>query len=215
MPTTANDRPEAHWPASLALLVCAGLYLLLPSRLVVGPRWLTPILIVLPLIPLSARRHRRPDEAAWVRRVCVALLLLISVANGASVVLLVHRLFFATHVGGRQLIYSAASIWATNVIVFGLWLWEMDGGGPHRRASSSERLPDIQFPQMDKPALAPPNWRPRFVDYLYTSFANGTSFAPADAMPLTLQAKALFAFEALVSFITIAILAGEAVNILR
>jgi uncharacterized membrane protein len=199
----------------LALLVCSGLYVLLPSRLAVGPKWLLPVLVVLPLIPLSARRHRRPDDARWIRYLCITLIAIITVANCTSVVLLINRLFFGAHVVGRPLIYSAASIWLTNVIVFGLWLWEMDRGGPSRRAGTDERLPDIGFPQMDNPKLAPSDWRPRFLDYLYTSFANGTSFAPADAMPLTFQAKSLFAIEALVSFITIAVIAGEAVNILR
>ena len=68
---------------------------------------------------------------------------------------------------------------------------------------------------MTQPSVAPSDWRPRFVDYLYTSFANGTSFAPADAMPLTFQMKGLFAMEALISFITIAVVGGEAVNIIR
>ena len=76
-------------------------------------------------------------------------------------------------------------------------------------------LPDLQFPQMENPKLAPSGWRPKFHDYLYTSFANGTSFAPADAMPLTLRAKALFATESVVSLVTIAVVAARAVNILR
>ena len=113
------------------------------------------------------------------------------------------------------LIYSAVSIWLTNVIVFGLWYWEVDRGGPHLRAGNDKLLPDLQFPQMENPALAPRGWRPRFHDYLYTSFANGTSFAPADAMPLTLRMKALFATESVVSLVTIAVVAARAVNILR
>ncbi len=208
-------RKEVHWPASLALLVCAALYVALPSRLTVGPKWLLPALIILPLVPLSARRHRHPDESRWVRTVCVSLIGIITLANAASVVLLVHRLFYSTNLHARALITSAATIWATNVIVFGLWLWEMDRGGPHRRAARTTARPDVQFPQMGNPTLAPDDWRPSFVDYLYTSFANGTSFAPADAMPLSLQAKALFASEALISFVTIAVVAAGAVNILR
>ncbi|MHB1252452.1 MAG: hypothetical protein ACYC0I_10030, partial [Acidimicrobiales bacterium] len=111
--------------------------------------------------------------------------------------------------------YSAVAVWLTNVIVYGLWFWEMDRGGPHLRAGVDTLLPDLQFPQMENPQLAPANWRPRFVDYLYTSFANGTSFAPADAMPLSMRAKALFASESIVSLITIAVVAARAVNILR
>jgi len=210
-----NERPEPNWPASIALLVCAGLYVALPNRLAVGPRWLVPVLVVLPLLPLSARRHRHPNDAPWVHKLCIALIALITVANFASVVLLVHRLLNAHVSQGRQLIYSAVAIWLTNVIVFGLWLWELDRGGPHLRAGPSPRLPDVQFPQMENPTLAPKNWRPRFLDYLYTSFANGTSFAPADAMPLTFQAKTLFAAESLISLVTIAIVAARAVNILH
>jgi hypothetical protein len=208
-------RPEPRWPASLALLTCAGLYVLLPSRLAVGPRWLLPVLVVLPLIPLSARRHRHPNDAKWVRYLCVSLIALVTLANFISVGLLVHHLLDSHVSQGRRLIFSAVSVWITNVIAFGLWFWELDRGGPHLRAGPDVGLPDIQFPQMENPHLAPPDWHPRFPDYLYTSFANGTSFAPADAMPLTLRAKVLFASESVASLVTIAIVAARAVNILH
>jgi uncharacterized membrane protein len=211
----ATVRAEPHWPADLALLACAGLYLALPNRLALGPRWLLPVLVVLPLIPLSARRHRQPNDAQWIRYLCVSLVALVTFANCASVVLLVDHLLNAHVTHGRQLIYSAVAVWLTNVIVFGLWFWEMDRGGPHKRAGPDARLPDIQFPQMENPKLAPSDWRPRFWDYLYTSFANGTSFAPADAMPLSFQAKALFASESVISLVTIAVVAARAVNILH
>jgi len=210
-----TPRPEPRWPASLALVVCVGLYIVLPNRLVVGPKWLLPVLIALPLIPLSATRHRHPNEAPWVRRLTLTLIGIITLANIASMALLVHHLLVANVSQGRNLIYSAVSVWLTNVIVYGLWLWEVDRGGPHLRAGGETGFPDIQFPQMENPQLAPKEWRPRFTDYLYTSFANGTSFAPADAMPLTLKAKTLFALESIVSLITIAVVAARAVNILK
>jgi uncharacterized membrane protein len=212
---TSSGTVEPRWPASVALLVCAGLYVLLPSRLAVGPKWLLPVLVVLPLIPLSVRRHQHPDDEPGVHYLAVALLCIITLANFVSVVLLIHHVFFAAEIKGRQLLYSAATIWVTNVIVFGIWFWEVDRGGPLRRSNANARLPDLQFPQMSQPSLAPSDWRPQFVDYLYTSLANGTSFAPADAMPLTYQMKALFGIESLISFVTIAVVAGEAVNILR
>ena len=191
------------------------LYVVLPDRLVVGPRWLLPILIALPLMPLSATKHRHPNESQWVRRLTIFLIGVITVANVASMALLVHHLLNANVSQGRSLIYSAGAVWLTNVIVYGLWFWEMDRGGPHLRAGADGLLPDLQFPQMENPQLAAPDWRPRFFDYLYTSFANGTSFAPADAMPLSLRAKALFASESIVSLVTIAVVAARAVNILR
>ncbi len=210
-----TTRPEPRWPASLALLACVLLYVVLPDRLVVGPRWLLPILIALPLVPLSATKHRHPNESQWVRRLTIFLIGVITVANMASMALLVHHLLNAHVSQGRSLIYSAVAVWLTNVIVYGLWFWEMDRGGPHLRAGVDVLLPDLQFPQMENPQLAAPDWRPRFFDYLYTSFANGTSFAPADAMPLSLRAKALFASESIVSLVTIAVVAARAVNILR
>ncbi|MDE3064950.1 MAG: DUF1345 domain-containing protein [Acidobacteriota bacterium] len=207
--------PEPRWPASVAMAVCAGLYFVLPDRLVVGPRWGLPILIVLPLVPLSAVRHRHPDESPHVRYLTLSLIGLVTLANVVSMALLVHHLLHTQVVQGRALIYSAVAVWLTNVIVFGLWFWEVDRGGPHRRAGGDTGYPDLQFPQMENPQLAPPDWRPSFTDYLYTAFANGTSFAPADAMPLTLRLKALFLAESLVSLITIAVVAARAVNILR
>ena len=207
--------PEPRWPASLALVVCAALYLVLPDRLVVGPHWLLPVLVALPLVPLSARKHRHPDESTWIRHATIGLIALVTVANVTSMVLLVHHLLVSHVSQGRALIYSAVAVWLTNVIVYGLWFWEVDRGGPHRRASGAKLVVDLQFPQMENPQLAPENWRPHFTDYLYTSFANGTSFAPADAMPLSLRMKALFASESVVSLVTIAVVAARAVNILR
>jgi uncharacterized membrane protein len=207
--------PEPRWPASLALVVCVGLYVLLPDRLVVGPHWLLPVLVALPLGPLSARRHRHPDESSWIRHVTIGLVALVTVANVTSLVLLVHHLLNSDVSQGRKLIYSAVAVWLTNIILYGLWFWEVDRGGPHRRASGDKLLPDLQFPQMQTPDQAPKNWRPAFTDYLFTSFTNGTSFAPADAMPLTLRMKVLFTTESVVSLATIAIVASRAVNILR
>jgi hypothetical protein len=207
--------PEPRWPASVALVVCVGLYVILPNRLVVGPHWLLPVIVALPLAPLSARKHRHPDESIWIRHATIGLIALMTLANVVSMALLVHHLLNTNVTQGRNLIYAAVAVWLTNVIVYGLWFWEVDRGGPHRRASGEKLLPDLQFPQMENPGLAPEHWRPRFTDYLYTSFANGTSFAPADAMPLTWRAKALFTSESVVSLITIAIVAARAVNILK
>ncbi|MGC2169376.1 MAG: DUF1345 domain-containing protein [Acidimicrobiales bacterium] len=206
---------EPRWPADLSVLVCAGLYVLLTNRLVIGPKWLLPGMIVLLLIPLTIRRRRHPRDFKWIRRLAISMVALVTLANIVSVVLLIRHVFYSTHnIDALGLLYSAASIWTTNVIVFGLWFWELDRGGPHFRAGADARAPDLQFPQMTVRQTDPP-WHPRYYDYLYTSFANGTSFAPADAMPLTASMKGIFAAEALISFITIAIVAGEAINILH
>ena len=204
-----------RWPASLALLTCVALYVVLPNRLVIGPRWLIPALIILLLLPLSTRRHRHPDESPRVRHLTLTLITLVTLANVTSMVFLVRRLLDTSVSQGRALIYSAVSVWLTNIIIYGVWFWEIDRGGPTRRAAGSTAVYDLQFPQMENPTLAPKGWEPRFTDYLYTSFANGTSFAPADAMPLSRRMKILFVSESMVSFVTIAVVAARAVNILK
>lgn len=210
-----EQRKSSPVPASLALLFCALLYIFLSKRLQVGPHWLLPALVALPLVPLTIRRERHPNESRWIRQLTIVLIVIINVANVISMALLVHSLLHTKVTNGRELVYSAIAVWATNVVVYGLWFWEVDRGGPMVRGTIHEGAPDIQFPQMENPQLAPPNWRPGFIDYLYTAFANGTSFAPADALPLTSRAKILFAAESTVSLITIAVVAARAVNILN
>jgi len=139
----------------------------------------------------------------------------VTLANVTSMVLLVQRLLNTSVSQGRALIYSAVSVWLTNIIIYGIWFWEIDRGGPTRRAAGDKFVYDLQFPQLENPHLAPKDWEPKFTDYLYTSFANGTSFAPADAMPLSRRMKILFVTESMVSFITIAVVAARAVNILK
>ena len=206
-----------RWPASLALLMCALLYIVLPSQLVINPKWLVPALELVMLVPLSWNRHRHPNEARWIRPLTITLIAFVSLANVASVALLVHHLLSAGLVptNGRALVYSAALIWMTNVIVFSLWFWELDRGGPTTRFTSLERWPDFQFPQMENPRFAEPHWRPRYLDYLYVSLTNAAAFSPTDAMPLTTTAKALMSIESISSMVTVVVVAARAVNILH
>jgi len=117
-------------------------------------------------------------------------------------------------VDGHELIVSSIQIWLTNVIVFGLWYWEVDRGGPRVRCRPDHEEPDFLFPQMVTPDAARPRWTPTFLDYLYVSFTNATAFSPTDTMPLTVIAKMLMAVESVVSLVTVAVVAARAVNIL-
>ena len=119
-------------------------------------------------------------------------------------------------ISGPQLLQSGATVWLANVIAFGLAFWELDCGGPVRRAVAEGRVtPDIQFPQDENPTLARPGWAPHLVDYLYVSTTNSIAFSPTDAMPLTRPAKALMAIEAAVSIVAVLLIAARAVNILQ
>ncbi len=209
------SHPESRWPASVAVVASAVLYITLPERFTIGPAWLLPMLEFALLVPLTVAvpmRHAR--ETAAHRTTSVSLVALVSAANVASLILLVNSLLNGVQRAGAELFFAAMQIWLTNVIVFGLWYWELDRGGPSARCRANHREPDFLFPQMSTPAAAPTNWGPRFLDYLYLAFTNATAFSPTDTLPLTAWAKVLMAIQSVTSLITVALVAGKAVNVL-
>jgi hypothetical protein len=209
-------RGEATWPAALAVVAAIVLQLLLPQKLVPGTRWVLPALEVALLLPLAVgSRYRHHRESAWARMLAITLIAVINLANLFSLVLLTYYLVHGGKAGGHELILAAIDIWLTNIVVFGLWFWEIDRGGPIDRCREDHGEPDFLFPQMVTPQAAPPDWSPNFVDYLYVSFTNATAFSPTDTMPLTRQAKFLMAVESLASLVTVAVVAARAVNILN
>jgi uncharacterized membrane protein len=208
---------ETRWPALLAVLAAVALQLLLPDSLIrgLGNRALIPALEgVLLFVLLFVNPGRISKEEARLRIVGVALIALITVANMVSLAELIHALLYGTKAGGRPLVYASVPIWLTNVIVFGLWYWELDRGGPAFRQLPEHHRPDFLFPQMSTPGSAP-GWAPDFLDYLYTSFTNATAFSPTDTMPLTAWSKLLMMLQSLASLVTVALVVSRAVNILN
>jgi hypothetical protein len=219
-----QSKEEPRWPATLALIAALILYVELPEKLIYGPpgvnptisRWTVPVLELALILPLQfATPHRRLGEMKWRRLAAIGLIALINLVNLASLVLLVHNVIHGRANTGLELIFSAILIWLTNVIVFGLWYWELDRGGPGARCAPEHREPDFLFPQMSNPDAAPSNWTPTFLDYLYVSFTNASAFSPTDTMPLTQWAKILMAVQATAALLTVGVVAARAVNILR
>jgi hypothetical protein len=138
----------------------------------------------------------------------------VSAANSVSLALLCHYLLRGGQAGGRPLIGAGMVLWLNNVLLFGIWYWQLDCGGPIARARQPDQPPDFLFVQMTERRFAPPDWRPRLIDYLYTSFTNATAFSPTDTMPLTPVAKALMAVQSLTALVTIGLVVARAVNIL-
>jgi uncharacterized membrane protein len=197
------------------VLAAVLLYATLPDRYTLGPVWLFPTLELAMLVPLAIAvpvRHARETMAH--RLASIALIAVVNIANVASLALLIRSLLDGAPVVGTPLIFAAMQIWITNVIVFGLWYWELDRGGPSARCREDHREPDFLFAQMTTPAAAPLHWTPRFVDYLYVAFTNATAFSPTDTMPLTTWAKVLMAVQSIASLLTVALVAARAVNIL-
>ena len=211
-----ESRGEPRWPALAAIVAAIALQLILPDRLIqgLGNRALIPALEGgLIVVLLVANPGHISKEQTRLRFIGISLIALTTVANVISLTELIHALLYGTRAGGRPLVYASVPIWLTNVIVFGLWYWELDRGGPATRQSTSHRQPDFLFPQMSTPGSSP-GWVPTFFDYIYTSFTNATAFSPTDTMPLTPWAKMLMMLQSLASLVTVAVVVSRAVNIL-
>jgi uncharacterized membrane protein len=207
-------RGEPHWPPQLAVVGAIALQLLLPDAVVAGPAWLLPALEGVMLALLIVFSPQRIETAHPLRRrLALVTTGTISIANGISLVLLVRALLHHQPVHGPQLIVAGALIWLTNVLVFGLWYWEVDRGGPAGRAEGTNSPPDFLFPQMNSEALAK-GWRTQFADYLYVSLTNAAAFSPTDTMPLSIAAKGLMGLQSIISLVTIGLVVARAVNIL-
>lgn len=209
-------RPEQIWPAQAALLAAIAFQLLLPKRVVTGPNWLLPVLEGALFLALAVATPRQLErEHALRRRAGLGLTALVSGANVTSLVLLSRELLRHGSPNARSLIAAGALIWLTNVLIFGLWYWETDRGGPGRRAAAEDGAPDFLFPQMNDDRIQPANWRPQFIDYLYLSLTNAAAFSPTDTMPLSPTAKSVMGLQSLVSLVTIGLIVARAVNILQ
>ena len=211
-------RGEPHWPVQLTVLVAIVLQWLLPNRLiVVGTPWILPGLEAGLLVALFIASPQRLEAPHSVRRLLtLTLTAVVSVANGISLVLLAHLLLNKNLSSGQQaheLIIGGVEIWLTNVLIFSLWYWEVDRGGPGIRAAGVDDAPDFLFPQMTATDLCP-TWRPQFADYLYVSLTNAAAFSPTDTMPLSVQAKMIMGLQSLISLVTIGLVVSRAVNIL-
>jgi uncharacterized membrane protein len=207
---------EPRWPALVAVAGAIALQVVLPNKLTRGlgnPALIPALEGALIVVLLVTNPGTISKEESRLRAVGVVLIALISVANVVSLTELIHALLYSARTAGRPLVYASVPVWLTNVIVFGLWYWELDRGGPAARRQPEHRQPDFLFPQMSV-AGSSPGWTPTFVDYLYTSFTNATAFSPTDTMPLTLWAKLLMMLQSLASLVTMAVVISRAVNIL-
>jgi hypothetical protein len=210
----ATAEVEPFWPAQLGAAAALLSYLTLPHRLIMGPRWLVPGvegILLLALVVTTPTRHS--DQSVRLRAAVILLLGLVSATTLVSLVLLAKFLLEGSKAGGEQLLFAGGVLWVTNILIFGIWFWELDRGGPGRRCGGHGGAPDFLFPQMTQPDLVS-RWRPRFVDYLYTSYTNAAAFSPTDTMPLTPLAKMLMAGQSLIALVTLLLVVSRAVNVL-
>ena len=211
------DKPEPRGQAVLAFLEICAIYLALPRDLVVGPIWLLPTLIVVLLVPTVV--SHRVGKQSLNRTLGFVINGITTLALIGSVILLVRAL-----PGHREspvrLLRSGGLLWLTNVIVFALWYWRLDGGGPTLRqqekkfGSKSFLFPQMQIPHDERGQFACARWRPRFVDYLFVAFTQSSTFGPTDSPLLARWAKILAMVQILISLTIVVLLISQAVGVL-
>jgi len=199
------------------MIVAIVLQLTLPDTFSVGTRFALPFIETLLLVSLSFTTPKERIFKSLARRVNVILLIgITSAANAYSLALITHRLLQGGHISnGRELILASINIFLTNIIIFGLWYWEMDGGGPGHRQHIAKYEQDFLFPQHHNEDYKHPDWKPTFIDYLYVAATNAMTFGPADTKPLSRRAKLLMLLQSTISLIVVALVAARAVGILN
>ena len=209
--------PEPRWPAFIAIIAVGGLYTALPANLIVGPRWaflVMVLLLVTPTVITHAMKYHSID-----RILGFAVSGFVTFALVASVILLIDALPQHTETP-TQLLLSAGSLWLTNILVFALWYWRLDAGGPHGRDRRKFHTDGaFLFPQMTMSPAAKRDageetWSPNFFDYLFVAFNTSTAFSPTDTPVLARWAKVLGMLQSLISLTVLALLAARAVYIL-
>ena len=210
--SASNETEEVVVPSAtalIAILLTGLLYLVLPENLTIGPNWLLLVVEGVFVVPLVIDVMTAWNLSHTARRILVLVPLGVStLALVVGVALFILTLPTDKH--ATNLLRAAALLWSFNILVFALWYWEVDGGGPWKRHLSGHRAADFLFPQQ----AAGEHWVPHFLDYLFVAFTAATTLSPADTYPLTRLAKVLMMFEALLSLIVVGILIAHAVGIL-
>ncbi len=217
-PVAAAERGEHWWPVALAILVAGGLHVALPAQYRVQPRWVVPAILVALLAALIIGDPGRIDrQKRWLRIVTSVVIAFITVANMFSAARLIRDILtnnktFANNATG--LLATGGVIWATNVIAFALWYWDLDRGGAAARAHHPDANPAFIFPEMLHTDYVPATWVPRFIDYLSLGFWTATAFSPTDISAIRPWAKLLMIVEAIVSVGIGTLVIARAINIL-
>jgi len=205
-------RATPHWNAIGGLVVIGVLYALLPIKISFGPYGILLLAIegvfIIPFV--IAVLTRRRISPVTLRVGSLVLLGIVTIVLAVGIVRMIATL--PSELKGFGLLYTGLLLYGCNILMFALWYWEIDGGGPEKRRQSAYQLPDFLFPQqmggLDE------NWVPHFFDYLYVAFTGSTAFSPTDTMPLSHRAKFLMMVEAILALLLLSFVVSRAINII-
>jgi hypothetical protein len=216
-PSHYSTPTRARWDPALALLAAGGISLALPESLSVGPRWLLLVLVSALLVPtILTHRSGRHSLNHLFGILCNAV---ITLSLCGSLALLVDALPTRKE-APTTLLLSALLLWCANILVFSLWYWRLDGGGPairQRHAPYGSRaflFPQLQIESGERRAMGAEHWIPHFVDYLFLAFNTSTAFSPTDTLVLAGWAKLLMMAQASLSLLILVLLVARGINVL-
>jgi uncharacterized membrane protein len=210
-------RAEPRWPMALAVLAAIALQLGTPHHGQLAWWWVFPILEVTLLIVMIARDPGRIDtRTRAARRVTVTLIVVLTGGVLFSAGRLIYEILDGQHLTAGVLLGRGAAVWLANVIVFSLWYWEFDRGGPVARAYGEDVPASFAFPENATPELVPnaETWAPQYPDYLYLAFTNSTAFSPTDTLPVRTWAKMTMLLQSMVSLAIAILVIARAINVL-
>ncbi len=196
------------WGVSIGVLLIGVIYFFLPEELTFGPAWgllAVEIVLLLPLWIFWATGHALSIRVT--RRFSLVILGVVTLALAIGVLFLITDI--SAFKSGLKLLRTAGLLWAFNILVFTLWYWDTDGGGPHQRHLTNHKAADLMFPQQANGE----SWRPEFFDYLFVAFTGATAFSPTDTYPLTWRAKLLMMIESVISLMLVAVVVSRVANI--
>jgi uncharacterized membrane protein len=216
LPTWLKEtEAEGRWWAAAAVITVIVIHVTFRGTFGFQPLWIMPPLESALLIGLViANPVTLTRESRLLRVAALTLIGVISASNALIIGREVVRLVHGDEHDAVRLLTTGAGIWFINVLLFALWYWELDRGGPVARSKARYRYPDFLFPQMSDRDVAPPGWRPTFADYLYLAFTNATAFSPTDVMPLTRWAKMVMLVQSATSLVIVALVVARAINVL-
>jgi uncharacterized membrane protein len=215
-PAPTGPAAEPRWPMATAVLAATLLFVVTPHRGRIPGWWVFPVLQLVLLGLLIFQDPGRIDRrSAALQRLMVALLVVMTLGTVLAVIVLAYDILAAAEgVTATVLLGRGAAIWVANVIIFSLWYWQFDRGGPAERAAGSPVPPSFAFPENATPELAPAGWRPAYPDYLYLAFTNATAFSPTDALPLRRWAKLTMMVQSVLSLVIAILVIARAINVL-
>ncbi len=211
------ENPEPRWPALVAAGALGALYGALSPAVAVGPRWLLPSVIAVLLVPTVVAHRTGRHSLNQILGYVINALITLAVIGSLSLLIAALPQKLESPSG---LLFSAASLWASNVLVFALWYWRLDGGGPRARevrgchVEGALLFPQMQMEESERARIGQANWTPGFVDYLFVAYGVSAAFSPTDTPVLSRWAKVLTMIQGLISLTTVAVLLSRAVGVL-